>query len=58
VAGRLIVGAILEEEGGKMKPKRTGSVGIRVFAFATILAAMLLVFAAPGAMAADQEDAQ
>jgi len=41
-----------------MKPKRAGSVGIRVFAFATILAAMLLVFAAPGAMAADQEDAQ
>jgi lipid-binding SYLF domain-containing protein len=41
-----------------MEMRRTGSVGIRVFAFATILAAMLLIAAAPGAMAADQEDAQ
>jgi lipid-binding SYLF domain-containing protein len=41
-----------------MKPKRTESVGIRVFAFATILAAMLLIVAGPGAMAADEEDAQ
>jgi len=41
-----------------MKKIRTGSVGNRVFAFATILAAMLLVAAAPGAMAADEEDAQ
>jgi len=41
-----------------MEKKRTGSVGIRVFAFATILAAMLLVAAASGAMAADEEDAQ
>jgi len=41
-----------------MEKKRTGSVGIRVFAYATILAAMLLVAAAPGAMAADEEDAQ
>ena len=41
-----------------MEKKRTGSVGIRVVAFATILAAMLLVPAAPGAMAADKEDAQ
>jgi SH3 domain-containing YSC84-like protein 1 len=37
---------------------RAGKVGIGVFAFATILAAMLLVAAAPGAMAADKEDAQ
>ena len=41
-----------------MKSVRTGRAGIRVVAFATILAAMLLVAAAPGAMAADQEDAQ
>ena len=41
-----------------MNPKRSGKVGIRVFAIATILAAMLLVAAAPGAMAADKEDAQ
>ena len=41
-----------------MEKRRTGSVGNRVFAFATILAAMLLVAAAPGAMAADEEDAQ
>jgi len=41
-----------------MKPNRTGRVGIRVVAFATILAGMLLVAAAPGAMAADKEDAQ
>jgi len=41
-----------------MKQDRTGRVGVRVFAFATILAAMLLVSAAPGAMAADEEDAQ
>ena len=38
---------------------RAGKVGIGVFAFAAILAAMLLVAAAPGAMAAaDKEDAQ
>ena len=41
-----------------MKSMRTGSAGIRVFAFATILAAILLVAAAPGARAADKEDAQ
>lgn len=42
-----------------MKSGRIGGAGIRVFAFATILAAMLLVAAAPGAMAADKkEDAQ
>jgi len=41
-----------------MKLVRTGRAGIRVFAFATILAAILLVAAAPGAMAADKEDAQ
>jgi lipid-binding SYLF domain-containing protein len=41
-----------------MEKKRTGRVGNRVFAFATIFAAMLLVTAAPGAMAADEEDAQ
>ena len=41
-----------------MEKKRTGSVWNRVFAFATILAAMLLVAAAPGAMAAGEEDAQ
>jgi lipid-binding SYLF domain-containing protein len=41
-----------------MEKKRTGRVGIRVLAFATVLAAMLLVSAAPGARAADEEDAQ
>jgi len=41
-----------------MEKKRMERIGIRVFAFATILAAMLLVAAAPGAMAADEEDAQ
>jgi lipid-binding SYLF domain-containing protein len=41
-----------------MEQVRTGRGIIRVFAFATILAAMLLVAAAPGAMAADKEDAQ
>ena len=41
-----------------MEKKRAGRVGIRVFAAATILAAMLLVAAAPGAMAAGEEDAQ
>jgi len=41
-----------------MERKRTGRIGIRVFAFATILAAMLLVAAAPGAKAAGEEDAQ
>ena len=41
-----------------MKLVRTGRAGIRVVAFATILAAILLVAATPGAMAADKEDAQ
>ena len=41
-----------------MKQILAGRSGIRVFAFATILAAMLLIAAAPGAMAADEEDAQ
>lgn len=41
-----------------MELVRTGRAGIRGFAFATILAAILLVAAAPGAMAADKEDAQ
>ena len=41
-----------------MKPIQAGRAGIQVFAFATILAAMLLIFAAPGAMAGDKEDAQ
>ena len=41
-----------------MEKKRTGIVGIRMVAFGTILAAMLLVAAAPGAMAAGEEDAQ
>ncbi len=36
----------------------TDRIGIRVVAIATILAAMLLIVAAPGAMAADMEDAQ
>jgi lipid-binding SYLF domain-containing protein len=46
------------EEEWKMEKKRTGRAGIWVFAFATIFAAMLLVAAAPGAMAAEEEDAQ
>ncbi len=41
-----------------MEKKRTGRAGNRVFAFVAILAAMLLVAAAPGAMAAGEEDAQ
>ena len=41
-----------------MEQVRTGRGIIRVFAFATILAAMLLIAAAPGAMAAGEEDAQ
>ena len=41
-----------------MKQILAGRSGIRVFTFATILAAMLLIVAAPGAMAADAEDAQ
>ena len=41
-----------------MQKRRTGSVGNRVFAFAAILAALFLVAAAPGAMAAGEEDAQ
>ena len=41
-----------------MKLMRTGRAGIGVVAFATILAAILLVAAAPRAMAADKEDAQ
>ena len=41
-----------------MKQERTVKTGIRLFAFATILAAMVLVAAAPFTMAADQEDAQ
>ena len=41
-----------------MKSGRAGRIGIRVFAFATILAAIFLVAATPGAMAADKEDAQ
>jgi len=41
-----------------MKQDRTARVGVWAFAFATILAAMLLVAAAPGAIAADEEDAQ
>jgi len=41
-----------------MEKKRAGRAGIRVFAAATILAAMLLVAAAPGTMAAGEEDAQ
>ena len=36
-----------------MKFWQEGRAGIRVVAFATILAAMLLIAAAPGAMAAD-----
>ena len=41
-----------------MKHEWTDRFGIRVVAFATILAAMFLVAATPGAMAADMEDAQ
>jgi len=42
-----------------MEKQRTGGVGIRAFAFVTILAAMVLIIAAsPGAMAANKEDAQ
>ena len=41
-----------------MERKRTGSVGNRVVAFVTFLAALFLVAAAPGAMAAGEEDAQ
>jgi len=41
-----------------MEKKRTGSVGIRMVAFGAILAAILLVATAPGAMAAGEEDAQ
>src|SRR5512139_243615 len=41
-----------------MITRRTGRATILVFVFATILAGMLLVTAAPGAMAADEEDAQ
>jgi lipid-binding SYLF domain-containing protein len=41
-----------------MKQVSTDRFGIRVVAFATILAAMFLVAATPGAMAADMEDAQ
>lgn len=41
-----------------MKQDRTGIAWIRMFAFATILAGTLLVAAAPGVMAADEEDAQ
>ena len=41
-----------------MESGRAGRIGIRVFAFATILAAIFLVAATPRAMAADMEDAQ
>ena len=41
-----------------MRQGRMERVGIWVFAFVTILSAMLLVAAVPGAMAADEEDAQ
>jgi len=41
-----------------MNTVRAGRVGIRTFAFATIAAALLLGAAAPGVMAADEEDAQ
>jgi lipid-binding SYLF domain-containing protein len=44
------------EEGKKMRQARAGRVGIRLLA--TVLAAMLIVAAAPGAMAANEEDAQ
>ena len=46
----------IEEE--EMEKNRTGRVGIGVFALVTILAAMLLIAPAPGAMAAGEEDAQ
>ena len=48
----------LHEEGKKMKQERTGKTGGWLFAFATVLAAMILFAATPGAMAADEEDAQ
>jgi lipid-binding SYLF domain-containing protein len=41
-----------------MEQMRTGRAGIRAFAFAAIIAALLLGAAAPGVMAADEEDAQ
>ena len=41
-----------------MEQVRTGRFGIRVFAFAAIIAALLLGAAAPGVLAADEEDAQ
>jgi len=41
-----------------MKRVRTERIGFGVFAFAMILTAILLAAAAPGAMAADKEDAQ
>ena len=41
-----------------MEVVRTGRAGIRVVVFATILAAIFLVAATPGAKAADMEDAQ
>ena len=41
-----------------MKQVRRGRVGIRSFALATVIAALLLGAAAPGAMAKDEEDAQ
>ena len=41
-----------------MKLVQTGRSGIRVVAFAMLLAAILLVAATPGAMAGDKEDAQ
>ena len=41
-----------------MKRVRTERIGIGVFAFAMILTAIFLAAAAPGAMAADKEDAQ
>ena len=41
-----------------MKTLRKGWVGIRSFAFATVIAALLVGLAAPGAMAKDEEDAQ
>jgi SH3 domain-containing YSC84-like protein 1 len=51
-------GEIRVRGGTNMRAGRTGRTGIRVFAFATILAAILLVAAPPGAMAADKEEAQ
>ena len=41
-----------------MEKRHTGRDWIRMFAFATILAGMLLIAAAPAAMAADEEDTQ